>query len=63
MNKLYSLLMRAQSKVENREEAQGVIEYTLVVGVISVALFIAFFTLGLTDGVTAVVNAIVAELP
>ena len=63
MNKLYSLLMRAQSKVENREEGQGVIEYTLVVGVISVALFIAFFTLGLTDGVTAAVNAIVAELP
>ena len=42
MNKLYSLLLQAQPKVQNREEGQGIIEYTLVAGVIALSLFAAF---------------------
>ncbi len=66
MNKLYSLLLQARAKAEN-EEGQGVIEYTLVAGVISIALFGAFLTLPLTDGVgnavTTIVNTIDPPAP
>ena len=62
MNKFYSLLLQARAKREN-EEGQGVIEYTLVVGVISLALFGAFLFTGITDGIGNAVGDIVAVFP
>lgn len=58
VNKLYSLLLQAQAKAEN-EEGQGVIEYVLVAGVISLALFVAFQTTGIAGQITATVGEIV----
>ena len=45
-----------------RDEGQGVIEYTLVVGVISMALFVAFQTTGIVGEIGNVVGAIVTTM-
>jgi Flp pilus assembly pilin Flp len=58
MNKLYDLLLQARMKAEN-EEGQGVIEYVLVAGVISLALFVAFQTTGIAGQITSTVGEIV----
>lgn len=58
VNKLYGLLLQAQAKAEN-EEGQGVIEYVLVAGVISLALFVAFETTGIAGQITATVSEVV----
>ena len=50
-------------RVLARDEGQGVIEYTLVAGVISLTLFVAFTTSGIADGIGRAVSAIVNEMP
>lgn len=65
MNKLTSLLMRAQIKLQSKrenEEGQGVIEYVLVAGVISIALFLAFNTANLGGQITTTVGGIVTAM-
>ncbi len=65
MNKLNSLLMRAQIKLQSKqenEEGQGVIEYVLVAGVISIALFVAFQTTGIAAQIGTLVGEIVTEM-
>ncbi len=61
MNKLNDLLMQAQIKLQSTlepEEGQGVIEYVLVAGVISLALFVAFQTTGIAAQITSTVTEI-----
>ena len=45
-----------------RDEGQGVIEYTLVVGVISMALYVAFQTTGIVGQIQTVVGNIVTTM-
>ena len=65
MNKLTSLLMRAQIKLQSKrenEEGQGVIEYVLVAGVISIALFIAFNATSVGTQIGLTVGEIVSTM-
>jgi Flp pilus assembly pilin Flp len=65
VNKLSSLLMRAQINLQSKlesEEGQGVIEYVLVAGVISLALFVAFQTTGIANQITGTVGNIVTVM-
>ena len=65
MNKLNSLLTRAQIKLQSKlenEEGQGVIEYVLVAGVISLALYLAFETANLGGQITSTVGGIVTTM-
>ncbi len=57
MNRLTHLAPRIA-----RDEGQGVIEYTLVAGVISMALFIAFQTTGIAGEIGNVVGTIVTTM-
>ena len=45
------------------EHGQGVIEYTLVTGVIAIGLFAAFTTAGLTSGIGNAVTGITGNFP
>ena len=45
-----------------REEGQGMVEYTMIIGAISIVLVAAFITLGLTGAVDAQVTRLIAEI-
>jgi Flp pilus assembly pilin Flp len=48
--------------LEAREEGQGIIEYVLVAGVISMALFVAFGTTGIVGEIGNAVGRIVSTM-
>ncbi len=65
MNKLNDLLMQAQIKLQStleHEEGQGVIEYVLVAGVISLALFVAFQTAGIAGQIETTLAGIATTM-
>jgi Flp pilus assembly pilin Flp len=45
-----------------REEGQGVVEYALVLGVLVVAIFVAFITTPIGDGIENAISQIIARL-
>jgi Flp pilus assembly pilin Flp len=63
--KLRNLILKSYTWAQahkSREEGQGVVEYGLVVGLVSLVLIAALVTVG-EDAMTAVGNAITAALP
>ena len=62
VQKLNDYLMAKIAKF-HLDGGQGVIEYTLVAGVISLALFTAFLTTDIEGGIGRAVDAVVAEFP
>ena len=62
MQKLNDYLLKKYAEFK-AEDGQGVIEYTLVAGVISLALFTAFLTTDIEGGIGRAVDAVVAEFP
>ncbi len=61
VKKLNNYLMAMHVKFQS-DEGQGVIEYTLVAGVISLALFVAFTTTNIAGAISNVVGDIVVTL-
>ena len=57
------MLTMLKTRVHAADEAQGVIEYTLAAGVISIGLYLAFATGGIVTGIENAASAIVATLP
>ena len=62
VKKLNNYLMAMHVKFQS-DEGQGVIEYVLVAGVISLALFAAFLTTDIENGIGRAVGAIIDEFP
>jgi len=63
MTKLFARIHSAYVNRDlSREEGQGVVEYALVLGVLVVALFVAFNTAGVAGGITAALGGIVTTL-
>ena len=63
MTKFFSRINAAlEARGMAREEGQGVVEYALVLGVLVVALFVAFTTTNIAAGIGTAVGNIVAEL-
>ncbi len=58
LRSILTLKYRMENALRGREEGAVMIEYALVVGVISIVLILAFVTLGLTDGLKAIANGI-----
>ena len=62
VKKLNNYLMAMHVKFQS-DEGQGVIEYVLVAGVISLALFAAFLTTDIENGISRAVTGIVNKFP
>ncbi len=62
MCRLNNYLMAKHAQFETDDEGQGVIEYVLVTGVISMALFVAFNTTGIAGQITTTVGGIVTTM-
>jgi Flp pilus assembly pilin Flp len=62
VQKLNDYLMAKYAKFQADDEGQGVIEYVLVAGVISMALFLAFQTTGIAGQITTTVGGIVSTM-
>ncbi len=62
VQKLNNYLMTKYAKFQAEDDGQGVIEYVLVAGVISMALFVAFQTTGIAGQITTTVGGIVTTM-
>ncbi len=62
VQKLNNYLMAKYVKFQADDEGQGVIEYVLVAGVISMALFLAFQTTGIAAQITTTIGGIVTTM-
>lgn len=57
------LLTALLERSAGHDDGQGVIEYTLVAGVISIGLYVAFTAAGIQAGIGRAVDAIVTKFP
>ena len=62
VQKLNNYLMAKYANFQADDEGQGVIEYVLVAGVISIALFVAFQTTGIATQISTTVGGIVSTM-
>jgi Flp pilus assembly pilin Flp len=56
------LMAWASNKLATREEGQGMAEYTMIIGAISIVLIGLFIATDLTSAVTAQVTALAAKI-
>ena len=62
LRSILTLKYRMESALRGREEGAVMIEYALVVGIISIVLILAFVTTDLVSGIGSVATKIAAEL-
>ncbi len=58
LHSILTLKFRMENALRGREEGAVMIEYALVVGVISIVLILAFVTTGLTAGLKSIADGI-----